>query len=116
MAPTQEEIKNLFYSNFQWESSASFNVQSAGAEKAALIQNLLAPDVKVHVVGQEFQYAADLVGAPAAMEYLSKQYIPGILGAIDTSKPINSEVIRVISTDSSPWAAVEFKNTATTKG
>ncbi|RYP42585.1 hypothetical protein DL767_000109 [Monosporascus sp. MG133] len=116
MAPSQQHIKDLFSDVLQSQSGRSLNIQTAITDKLATIQKLMSPDIKAHVVGQESLDAGDLVGSQAILDFLGRQYMPALLTAVDTSQPINSEVVRVISGDDSPWAAVEFKTTATRKG
>lgn len=119
MAPSSEKIAELF-SHYLKGQLTIFEVAVSDPEFRTFSGNSnlsvnFSDDIKLRVAGQEFELAAQTEGIDELKEYLTTRLAPAILGAIDQSKPMTTEVIPVISGGDGPWAAVEFKATATSK-
>lgn len=119
MAPSSEKIAELF-SHYLKGQLTIFEVAVSDPEFRTFSGNSnlsvnFSDDIKLRVAGQEFELAAQTEGIDELKEYLTTRLAPAILGAIDQSKPMTTEVIPVISGGEGPWAAVEFKATATSK-
>ncbi|RYP90584.1 hypothetical protein DL770_003294 [Monosporascus sp. CRB-9-2] len=81
----------------------------------SLLDRSAAPDVKIHIVGQEFQLARDLDSLQALKDYFQATLLPAFLGSLDTTKPMSHEHVSLISGADGEWHAMEMKGTATAK-
>lgn len=109
MAPSAEEIAKLIKSRLPGETSILLTEKN----QPGSVLSLFTEDFKITVVGQEFDLAYGATGIAAAKDYLIGRLTPTIFGSLDDSKAAKSEVVRVTGGGDNPWAAVEFKSTAT---
>lgn len=73
------------------------------------------PNLKVHIVGQEFQLARDLNSVQELKDYFQETLLPSFIGALDENKPMTHEHVRLISSPDNEWHAMEMKGTGTAK-
>lgn len=78
-------------------------------------QRIVAPDMKFQIAGKDFGLACKVDGVDSTGDHLRNELLPALMNALDTSKPMNTEVVRVIGGGDSPWAAVELLSTGTSK-
>ena len=100
MAPTADEVKQIYLS---WFDGGAFNVKN--------FENVLATDYRLHVSGRDFVCG----GSELDLKDFIAQFVNPVVNAFDKTKPIKTQVIRVIVSPDSPWVAVETRFTATTK-
>ncbi|KAI3316580.1 hypothetical protein HD806DRAFT_517192 [Xylariaceae sp. AK1471] len=80
-----------------------------------LFDRFASPDVKVHFVGLGFLLARDLDSLEEAKEFFKATFLPAFYSALDTTKPVNSEPVRLIGGGDSELYALEMKGSGTAK-
>nr|WMZ00179.1 pericyclase [Humicola sp.] len=67
-----------------------------------------AEDVKFRVIGQEFEFAGDAVGIEETNALIKRGIVAGLIGSLDTSKPMERQIVRVIGGGPGQWCAVDM--------
>ena len=77
--------------------------------------NHVAPNVKMHISGQEFALAGDANGIDQIKTMLKQNLIPAFVGGLDTSKPMQRQITNVIGGGPNNWCAVDMTASGTSK-
>ncbi|GAP82418.1 putative conserved hypothetical protein [Rosellinia necatrix] len=109
MAPSAEEITKIF--NSRLPGGTPF--LDTERKNPGSMLDIFTEDCKVSIMGQEFDLAHSTNGFASSKDFIVGRLTPTIFGSIDESKPMKSEIVRVIGGGADPCSAVEFKSTAT---
>jgi len=112
MAPTPAEITSMLENVFQGGSGVAGMIQ-AQTQRG---QDIVHPELKFTIAGKDHPLACDVEGSESTKNHLSNHVLPKLMAAVDESKPMKTEVIRVIGGGSgSEYAAVELISSGTSK-
>lgn len=117
MAPSSEQIKNLFESHIDSQVTALKQGQDIGGlVQVGDLINHFSDDIDFQIVGHDFPLACQLKGIQAVKEHLSQSsQKTSVSDIIHQDKPIHGEVVQVIGGGPSEWAAVVLKSVATNR-
>ncbi|KAK1766037.1 hypothetical protein QBC33DRAFT_543192, partial [Phialemonium atrogriseum] len=74
-----------------------------------------AENVKFRITGQEFEFAGDAVGIDQTNALIKRGIVAGLVGALDTTKPMERQILRVIGGGPGQWCAVDMIAKGTSK-
>jgi hypothetical protein len=112
MAFLTEKVTEFFTTQLQREGSMLSSLEARLRD----IENIFSEDVAFHFCGQGSKLAVDAQGRDAFKTFIATRLIPCYNSIYDPDRPISTELVRVIGGGESPYVAVEFKGTGTSKG
>jgi hypothetical protein len=74
-----------------------------------------ADDVNFRIIGQEFEFAGDAIGIDDTNALIKRGIVAGLVGSLDTNKPMERQIIRVVGGGPGEWCAVDMIAKGTSK-